>query len=219
MAQLRTDYKDDILDISVNTERKYRQVENADGTITLVDETVYTQKGDSFGAADVNAITGNLTAENGTSFQFSYDSESGKYGYIAKVEGADTFRPFSGLDSLNLFNSKVLEGSFSDANFVNHEVTDSLTLNSNESYVIPITLSMVYDGGGSVGSNIRCEWNSVQFPEKAEFDLIYESNKSGMQLFRLYKVNTKDAGNLVVKVGVNGYYAKHYKLQIVAVSA
>lgn len=54
---LKENYKDDILDVSVNTKRKYRMTENADGTISLDDETVYTQEGDSFGASDINAIT------------------------------------------------------------------------------------------------------------------------------------------------------------------
>lgn len=55
MAQLKTDYQDQILDTSVNTTRKYRQVDNGDGTISLVDETAYLQEGDSFGAGDINA--------------------------------------------------------------------------------------------------------------------------------------------------------------------
>lgn len=54
MAQLRTDYKDEILDASVNTQRKYRQVDNGDGTVSFVDVTEYSQQGDSFGAGDVN---------------------------------------------------------------------------------------------------------------------------------------------------------------------
>lgn len=54
MAQLKTDYTDQILDSSVNTQRKYRQVDNGDGTISFVDVTEYSQQGDSFGAGDVN---------------------------------------------------------------------------------------------------------------------------------------------------------------------
>ena len=54
METLKTNYKDDILDTSANTQRKYRIVNNADGTISLEDVTVYTQNGDSFGAADIN---------------------------------------------------------------------------------------------------------------------------------------------------------------------
>lgn len=53
---LKENYKDDILDVSVNTKRKYRMTENQDGTVSLDDETVYTQEGDSFGASDMNAV-------------------------------------------------------------------------------------------------------------------------------------------------------------------
>lgn len=55
MAQLRTNYKDEVLDVSVNTQRKYRQVDNADGTVSFVDATEYAQQGDPFGAGDINS--------------------------------------------------------------------------------------------------------------------------------------------------------------------
>ena len=51
---LRVDYQDDILDSSVNTKRKYNIIENADGTKSLEDVSVYTQTGDTFGAVDIN---------------------------------------------------------------------------------------------------------------------------------------------------------------------
>lgn len=106
MAQLRTDYKDEILDVSVNTQRKYRQVDNGDGTISFVDVTEYSQQGDPFGAGDINAITSNLTADNGESFNFAYNSETNEYGYMAKVEGADTFFPFkSGIEFVDFVNN------------------------------------------------------------------------------------------------------------------
>lgn len=56
MANLRTDYKDDVLDTSVNTQRKYQMIENEDETVSFVDVTEYLQEGDRFGAADVNVI-------------------------------------------------------------------------------------------------------------------------------------------------------------------
>lgn len=56
MADLRTDYKDDILDLTQNTQRKYRMITNDDGTISFEDVTVYSQIGDSFGAAELNTI-------------------------------------------------------------------------------------------------------------------------------------------------------------------
>ena len=48
---MKTDWKDDIF-----TQRKFRLTENSDGTVTPVDATTYTQKGDSFGAKELNAI-------------------------------------------------------------------------------------------------------------------------------------------------------------------
>lgn len=57
MAEIaRTDYKDDVLDTSQNTSRKYEIVENSDGTVSLVDRTVYTQLGDEVTAAILNTI-------------------------------------------------------------------------------------------------------------------------------------------------------------------
>lgn len=47
---LKTDYKNDVYDGN----RKYRQINNSDGTISLTDETVYTQEGDMFSGEDMN---------------------------------------------------------------------------------------------------------------------------------------------------------------------
>ena len=54
MADLKTNYVDDVLDASVNEKRKYNMIQNADGTVSFVDVTTYTQNGDSFGAKDIN---------------------------------------------------------------------------------------------------------------------------------------------------------------------
>ena len=56
MSELRTDFKDDVLDVIQNEKRKYRIIHNDDGTISLEDATVYLQKGDSFGANDINEM-------------------------------------------------------------------------------------------------------------------------------------------------------------------
>jgi hypothetical protein len=49
--ELKTDYKDAMFD----GQRRYRLIPNEDGTYSLPDETTYTQKGDKFGANDINA--------------------------------------------------------------------------------------------------------------------------------------------------------------------
>ena len=48
---LKTDYKEDVFEGN----RKYKLISNQDGTTEIVDETAYTQEGDSFGANDINA--------------------------------------------------------------------------------------------------------------------------------------------------------------------
>lgn len=48
---LKTDYKDAMYD----GQRRYRMVQNEDGTCSLPDATTYTQEGDRFGANDINA--------------------------------------------------------------------------------------------------------------------------------------------------------------------
>ena len=63
MANLKTDYKDDILDSTQNLRRKFRMITNDDGTFSFEDVTDYLQYGDSFGALDLNAITNAIMNE------------------------------------------------------------------------------------------------------------------------------------------------------------
>lgn len=58
MSALRTDYQDDIFDGN----RKYRIINNSDGTISLTDATQYVQVGDVYGAAEINEL--NETVNN-----------------------------------------------------------------------------------------------------------------------------------------------------------
>lgn len=50
MAALKTNYKDDVF----QGKRKYSMINNSDGTVSFVDETVYSQKGDNYGSSDIN---------------------------------------------------------------------------------------------------------------------------------------------------------------------
>lgn len=51
---LKTDYKDDVLDVEKNTKRKYKTSYDSMGLLSLDDVTEYTQVGDSFGAKELN---------------------------------------------------------------------------------------------------------------------------------------------------------------------
>lgn len=50
---LSTDFKDEILS-EVNTQRKYKQTVNEDGTVSLQDMTAYEQEGSTYSAKDIN---------------------------------------------------------------------------------------------------------------------------------------------------------------------
>lgn len=169
---LKENYKDDILDVSVNTKRKYRVTENQDGTVSLEDETVYTQQGDSFGASDMNATNGkvntletdigeindNLTDKVNklsgvTGYQtvdfIGYDATNKKLGL--KVGGADTVIPFSqgysfcGFAKNRGYNATI----FSCVDGVIRSSTSSITTDlftlSASGYTVNITLRKKVD--------------------------------------------------------------------------
>lgn len=52
---LPVNFKDDILAPSMGGKRKYRLIDNGDGTYSLEDVTEYTQTGSDFGAGQINA--------------------------------------------------------------------------------------------------------------------------------------------------------------------
>lgn len=57
MATLKTNYTDDLLNVSQNKLRKYQILNNDDGTISLIDVTDYTSVGSELTSTDINAIT------------------------------------------------------------------------------------------------------------------------------------------------------------------
>lgn len=64
---LPTTYQDDVLDTTQNDKRVYDIKSRADdslvaGDVYLVDKTAYLQRGNSFGATDVNNITAQVNA-------------------------------------------------------------------------------------------------------------------------------------------------------------
>ena len=67
---LKTDYKDAIF----KEKRRYKMIDNGDGTVSFDDVTDYTQEGTQFGAADVNAIT---RLVNNSLQVVSWDKETG----------------------------------------------------------------------------------------------------------------------------------------------
>lgn len=178
MANLKTNYKNDILDTSKNVNRKYRMVDNGDGTYSFEDVTEYLQVGDTFGAGDLNNITGNLTADNGTSFDFAYNESTKEYGYKAKVEGADTFFPFS--------NAKALYDAIKDSGL---DVTEDMTYRQ-----LVAVLEQYFTGTMQLISN-----SQTTDGFNAEF-LVEKSDNPNTGYYTIEA--TKDASKLKVNVNV-----------------
>lgn len=94
---LKTDYKDDILDLTQNDKRCFEEIQNQDGSTSFRDVTVYEQEGDNFGASDINAtnlavnqLDDNLTASDNLKFQFTKSGND--YGY---KDSNGNFHPFN----------------------------------------------------------------------------------------------------------------------------
>lgn len=109
---LKTNYKDDILDISKNEKRKYNMITNADGTVSFEDVTEYSQVGDSFGGADVNAIT---TVVNQVGFTEVFGvlmaGETEVVLSDASITEDSTVEPFASVYNVNPSNMVVANGS------------------------------------------------------------------------------------------------------------
>jgi len=64
MANLPTNYRDDVLDTSVNEKRRFTMIDNGDGTYSFDDETVYSVVGSDYGASDINATNRRVNSLN-----------------------------------------------------------------------------------------------------------------------------------------------------------
>ena len=109
MADLRTDYKDDVLNINTNERRKYRMINNADGTISFEDVTDYVQNGDSFGSTDVNTITERVNRSlTGADVVDNYESTAEDLPFSAnrgREISERMHRTFATLDKIELINT------------------------------------------------------------------------------------------------------------------
>ena len=52
---LPVDFQDDLLNVYMGEKRRYRMINNSDGTVSLEDVTVYDRIGSNFGAGQINA--------------------------------------------------------------------------------------------------------------------------------------------------------------------
>lgn len=135
---LATNFKDDIMQESMNGKRRYRMVNNTDGTVSFEDATDYEQVGNTFGAGQINATNEAVNQSvdsNKLVKELSTISAITKEGYVPDAlavkalnnslgvdiklingtphwseRGADTFTPFSSIyEVMKLGNERTID--------------------------------------------------------------------------------------------------------------
>ena len=138
---LKTNYKDDVLDISVNQNRTF-VIKDENGNvlhrnITIEETTVFSTEGDNFGSRDINSTNAKVneldTHLTANTHKFIAGYVDGEYGFY--IDGV--FRPFSdGTTYLGEFSanatidiSELRNPSASDFIFV---INESASVNRSE---------------------------------------------------------------------------------------
>lgn len=62
ITKLPVNFKDDVIDTSVNDKRRFNLIQNSDGTVSLDDVTDYKKIGSNFGAEQINQTNGAVNA-------------------------------------------------------------------------------------------------------------------------------------------------------------
>ena len=165
MADLKTNYVDDVLDTSVNEKRKYNMIQNADGTVSFNDVTTYMQNGDTYGSNDVNetneavnALNNSLNTTNSNMKKIkTYVGTDGKLHFV-DATGADSVLPFNNVKTQSK-NTAAYDLSS------NQQISISLTF-ENLSKVLgvqSISSSNYWVNVGSTGSALSISGNTVTF--------------------------------------------------------
>lgn len=147
MADLKTTYKDDLLDTSVNEKRKYNMIQNADGTVSFEDVTTYSQIGDSFGAADINATNKKVNEVNSNleNLKKLNTIQSGPEEVIGTFNGKSLYRKIYTSSGLSTNTQFVIDDLFT-ISYVD------IVLSINGSYVYSNQIHPF----GLVSATVRC---------------------------------------------------------------
>ena len=155
---LKTNYKEDILNTAVNTKRKYNMINNSDGTVSFEDVTVYTQLGDTFGAADIN----NTNSRIEEVFQCASDGKAliaeAVTGKGIETSADDTYEQMA--DNIKaIATDPIIDVSYADESAIyadKHQdgtATTSITLLKNSTYIVTSFYSFAAFDGSFYGVN------------------------------------------------------------------
>ena len=179
---LKEDYKDAVF----AGLRKYKMLDNGDGTVSPVDMTEYEAAGDKFGAKDVNAITKMVNC-TGDAFDPGRDYEAGDYTiYDNTVWKFTTAHPAGEWDESHVEKTRILvEIAEQNKNFealtekiiaetvdfgvvqINSGSTAGLAIPAKDGYTIASATPYSNSGSESTQTNVITFVNAVSGAKKA----------------------------------------------------
>lgn len=133
---LPTDFKDDVLAESMSGKRRYRIIQNADGTVSLDDVTDYEQVGSVFGAKQVNDMSSAVNSIEDV--KAANNCTTTEPGFVLDARQGKTLMDKSNELSRDLTRVNVYVGGDGKMHFVNSGGADSV-LNFNKGKLYTIT--------------------------------------------------------------------------------
>lgn len=218
MADLKTNYKDDVLDTSKNEKRKFRMIQNDDGTVSFDDATEYTQQGDAFGAADINATNAKINEQSQslTNLDNSLDSTFCKYlttrNAIKDLLQIDITNKNSTYHKISYFGSntpstQLVNSPYNDGPFYGYRVVRWCSDSTTSAHLVTVELHEQHPIAGRVWSNTydiyNGYWNgwTVSMVRRPSPNKYVDMNQSGGEQVVGFVVS-KSAHEIVIPKGV-----------------
>lgn len=153
---LPTNYKDDVLATSMGKKRRYNLIQNDDGTISLEDATEYTQVGDNYGAAQLNATNKAVNESVDKAKVIDYLDDISANTQPGMVAGALAVAKLNGKIADKMHREKVLL-KYYDSRWM------YATINVGKQFAgtVPI-VSLVYQSGSAIPNAINVSAEQVK---------------------------------------------------------
>lgn len=161
--QLPTNFKDDVLAAQMVGKRRYRVIQNEDGTISLEDVTNYSQIGSNFGAAQTNAT--NLAVNESFDKNKVIDS-------LADIVANEATGYAAGALAV-----RELNGNIHDAIYVAEYTLDNKSLAANTTEFFDVTVPVI-DGYSRLNYEVSI-FNATSNGANSSFCTLYQSVISG----------------------------------------
>ena len=160
---LPEDFKDDILAESMNGRRRYQMISNADGTVSFVDVTEYSQVGSNFGQAQINAT--NVAVNESADKNKIIDS---KEDLLANTQAGMMAGALAVKEIRSELNEKIIAETVDFGVVqINSGSTAGLAIPAKDGYTIASATPYSNSGSESTQTNVITFVNAVSGAKKA----------------------------------------------------